>query len=448
MRPPISKVSAESSYQRELKRLLNVLTSISDANSILSLISDYFRFAQFASGERGNSGKAAAAALMPELWFCAEKILLLTEGINPAETLTRSAKLLGTLQLTVPHSARRWRDIQFGYKVLYRCALSLRLLDHALQYKLLTDADLQQHYTERNSADPDCPYRLNVQLPLLVSIMLLDAGQLQAEAAAILSGYASELDPLRALDTKERNQFLQLANTARQRLATEALGLIPYRANSRQQQQLQQSQQQQRLQFIRQLLQQLDNPASILAGIVKIPQVYSSMVLPGRHRYVYEALPKASLLLKESASRGTLNARLVQHFLQITGIFPQGFGITFIPAQQDNALIAKYELAIVNQLYPVNIAEPLCRVVSRNLQYRRGGHNCRISINHNLYFKPARERLAVIPSQRLQEILLQLSADWQPGQLRRFVPRCWHPEQFFENTEHQNLWNNAPQHQN
>ena len=167
------------------------------------------------------------------------------------------------------------------------------------------------------------------------------------------------------------------------------------------------------------------------------------MVLPGRQRYVYEALPKASLLLKDSARRGQLNSTLVEHFLQITGVFPQGFGIAFTPQQHDGSQQEKYELAIVNQLYPPNIAEPLCRVVSRNLQYRRGGHNCQISIAHNLYFKPARERLATIPKQRLQEILLQLSADWQPGQIRRYIPRCWHPEQFFQQAEHQNLWNSA-----
>uniref|UniRef100_A0A486XTA9 Uncharacterized protein n=1 Tax=Rheinheimera sp. BAL341 TaxID=1708203 RepID=A0A486XTA9_9GAMM len=448
MRTPTTKVSAESSYQRELKRLLGALTLMSDANSMISLISDYFRYKQFAAGEAGAGGSAMASELMPALWFSAERILLMTEGASTAETLTRSAKLLGTLQLSVPASARRWRDIQFGYKLLYRATLSLRLLDHALQHKLLDDADLQQQFAMRNSADPDCPYRLNVQLPLIIVVMLLDAGQLHSKAAAILSGYAGELDPLRALDSDERGRFLHLAHDARQQLAKDGLGLIPFRADTRQQLQLQQSQQQQRLQFIRLLLQQLDQPAHLLASIVKIPQVYSSMVLPGRHRYVYEALPKVSLLLKERASRGMLNPLLVKHFLQITGIFPQGFGIAYIPTQQDNALSTRYELAVVNQLYPANIAEPLCRVVSRNLQYRRGGHNVRISVDHNLYFKPARERLAVVPKQRLQEILAQLSADWQPGQIRRYIPRCWHPEQFFEQAEHQNLWNNAPQHQN
>src|SRR5690606_4858802 len=103
-------------------------------------------------------------------------------------------------------------------------------------------------------------------------------------------------------------------------------------------------------------------------------QVYSSIVLPGRHRYQYEALPKASLLLKDSVSRGQFPAIWVKHLLTITGIFPQGFGIAFIPAKQDSAFAEKYELAIVNQLYPPSPAEPLCRIVSRNLQYRRGGH--------------------------------------------------------------------------
>jgi len=433
---------------RDLRRLLSRLTAVSDAESLVSLLTDYYRYARFAGGSTGVGAAPAKPVLMPQLYFLAESILRLSEGATGDETLTRSARLLGCLQLTVPSSGRRWRELQFGYKLLYRACLSLRLLEHALQHKLINEPLLQQYFAQRQHGNDNCVYRLNVQLPLVIAVMLLDAGQLEPDAVALLIGYAGELDSTRDLGTTERADYLLRCQNATAQLVSTALDLLPYKGNSKQEKQQHQLLELQRLNLIRQLIQQQALPGSLLGNMLKIPQVYSSMVLPGRQRYVYEALPKASLLLKDSVSRGQLSGILVQHFLRITGIFPQGFGIAFTPVKQDSTLPEKYELAIVNQLYPATLSEPRCRIVSRNLQYRRNGHNCSVSIAHNLYFKPARERLAVIPAPRLEEILARLNADWQPGQLRRFIPRCWHPEQFFEKPEHQNLWNNAPQRQN
>ncbi len=440
-------LAADNSFMRELNRLLQALTSVADDNSLVSLATDYYRYKQFAAGGQQHNSSGGKPDLMPQLWFLAEKVLRLTEGITAADSLVRSAKLLGCLQLTAPESQRRWRELQFGYKLLYRAALSLRLLDHALQHNLLADEKMLQLFHQRRYADDDCQYRLQLQLPLVVAVMLLDVGQLQPEATALLTGYAGERDASRSMSRDERDDYLHLTQAGMLQLVKDTLQVLPYRGNSKVEKQQLAMVQQQQLALIRQLLSAQPDRHP-LCHVIAVPQVYSSIVLPGRQRYQYDALPKASLVLKDAVSRGQLAGVWVQHFLRITGVFPQGFGITFIPAQYAGLPGEKYELAIVNQLYPPNAAEPLCRVVSRNLQYRRGGHNCNVSVSHNLYFKPARQRLSVIAPQRLQEILVQLSADWQPGQIRHYLPRCWQPEQFFQKPEHQNLWNNAPRQQN
>jgi len=352
------------------------------------------------------------------------------------------------LQLTVPDSKRRWREVQFGYKALYRVTLSLRLLQHMLTQQLLNDAWIMQQYSQRNEKDMQCPFRLNVQLPLVMAVLLLDVGMLHPKALAVLAGNSDNLNPQRALQPEERQQLLQLSTAARQNFFTMALAVVRFRSNNKQEQQQDIAQQQQRLDFTERLLAAAEDPNSAIGSLLKVPQVYSSIVLPGRQRFAYEALPKATLLLKDAVKRGELNALYTGHLLKITGVFPQGFGVVFTAVHNDLSVHEKYDLAIVNQLYPAKAEEPLCRVVSRNLQYRRGGHNSCISVANNLYFKPARDRLAIMPQQRLQEILAGLSADFEPGQLRRFIPRCWHPEQFFSQSEHQNLWNNAPQRQN
>ena len=439
MRNKASNSTADSVFMRELKRILSGLSTPTSALSLVSIATDFFK---------ATHSSLPPQAAMAELSFLAEKILLLTEGQNNTETLTRSARILGTLQLTVPDSKRRWREVQFGYKALYRVTLSLRLLQHMLTQQLLNDAWIVQHYSQRNEKDMQCPFRLNVQLPLVMAVLLLDVGMLHPKALAVLAGNSDNLNPQRALQPEERQQLLQLSTAARQNFFAMALAVVRFRSNNKQEQQQDIAQQQQRLDFTERLLAAAEDPNSAIGSLLKVPQVYSSIVLPGRQRFAYEALPKATLLLKDAVKRGELNALYTGHLLKITGVFPQGFGVVFTPVQNDLSVQEKYELAIVNQLYPAKAEEPLCRVVSRNLQYRRGGHNSCISVENNLYFKPARDRLAIMPQQRLQEILANLSADFEPGQLRRFIPRCWHPEPFFSQSEHQNLWNNAPQRQN
>ena len=440
---PKSVNLASSSFVRDLQRLQAQLTAVADSESLVSLLTDNYRSMQFAAGNNSQLSCAPSQhALTPQLWYLAERILRFSEGLSAADTLTRSARMLGCLQLTTPEAPRRWRDRQFGYKLLYRAVLSLRLMDHALQQQLITEPDWLDDFASHHYDDDNSRYRLNRQIPLVIAVMLLDAGQLSAQASVQLAGTFGELDPTRALSSDERADYLLTVQQATSALIAQ-LETMPYVGNSKAERQLHMQQQQQNLQFIRRLLAEQMNPASQHGNLLKVPAVYSSIVLPGRQRFQYEALPKASLLLQDSVKRGMLDAKWVQHLLRITGVFPQGFGITFIPQQTENSLSDKYELAIVNQLYPRHPAVPHCRVVSRNLQYRRGGHNCAVSIENNLYFKPARQRLTQLSPQRLQEILSRLSADWQPGQVRSYLPRCWLPMQFFSQAEHQNLWNQA-----
>ena len=120
------------------------------------------------------------------------------------------------------------------------------------------------------------------------------------------------------------------------------------------------------------------------------------------------------------------------HWLSITGIFPQGYGIVFLPKDASGQPLDRYEFAIVNSLYPPQPEAPICRVVTRNLHYRNNLPNSSISVAYNLYFKPARQQLSVIPPQRLHEILSKLSSDFEPGRLRRLLPRYWHPDEFLQ----------------
>lgn len=384
-----------------------------------------------------------------DLQMLAEQLLKLSEGESNGETLAFSARLLGCLQIMVPTAKRQRELVQFAYKPLYRAVLSLRLLDHLLAQQLLDEPALVSHYQLRNRQAPDdCPYRQHVQLPIVMAVLLQDIGLLHPEALGIIQGELAQFDPDRPLNLDERERLLKVSSEASLALLQQGFGIAPYKGNDKIEREQYFAAQQQRLHWLSQLLQLNPADKTLFSGLLKVPQVYASIVLPGRQRFNYALLPKAALLMREGAKKNEYNGLLVDQLLRITGLFPQGYGVVFTPLAADNQPQDRYEFAIVNGLYPQKPEQPNCRVVSRQQQYRNTGLDISLQTDYNLYFKAARERLAVLPEHRLKALLNALYKDGEERYLRKLLPRCWQPEQFFTEPAHQNLWQNATMKQN
>lgn len=384
-----------------------------------------------------------------DLQLLAEQLLQLSEGDNHNETLAFSARLLGCLQIMVPTAKGQRELVQFAYKPLYRIVLSLRLLDHLLAQQLLDEPALLSHYQLRNRQSPDdCPYRQHVQLPLVMAILLQDIGLLHPQAMDIIQGELAQFDSGRALSTAERQRLLSISTDASLVLLQQGFGIAPYKGNDKAERELYFIAQQQRLQWLSQLLQLNPADKTLFGSLLKVPQVYASIVLPGRQRFNYALLPKAALLMRDGARRNEYSGLLVDQLLRITGLFPQGYGVVFIPLGADLQPQDRYEFAIVNGLYPQKPEHPNCRVVSRQQQYRNTGMDISLQTDYNLYFKVAREQLEVLPEHRLKALLNALYQDGEARYLRKLLPRCWQPEQFFHEPAHQNLWQNAMLKQN
>lgn len=384
-----------------------------------------------------------------DLHMLAEQLLKLSEGESNSETLAFSARLLGCLQIMVPTAKRQRELVQFAYKPLYRAVLSLRLLDHLLAQQLLDEPALVSHYQLRNRQAPDdCPYRQHVQLPIVMAVLLQDIGLLHPDALGIIQGELAQFDSGRPLNLDERERLLKVSSAASLALLQQGFGIAPYKGNDKAEREQYFAAQQQRLHWLSQLLQLDPTDKTLFGSLLKVPQVYASIVLPGRQRFNYALLPKAALLMREGARRNEYNGLLVDQLLRITGLFPQGYGVVFTPLAADQQPQDRYEFAIVNGLYPQKPEQPNCRVVSRQQQYRNTGMDISLQTDYNLYFKAARERLEVLPEHRLKALLNALYQDGEARYLRKLLPRCWQPEQFFTDPAHQNLWQNATMKQN
>lgn len=377
----------------------------------------------------------------------ADSLLQLSEGNQPSETLTLSARLFGSLLITALGKKRKTALMEYAYKPCYRAILTLRLLDDLLQHAIIKDPEWQQWYQNRNLTEPDhCPYRQQLQVPVVMACIIQHLGQLNLEAQRILSKQEVASKTERALSTEEREQYLALSQQGCLNYLKFGLGDLPYRGNNREER----TQHQQQQQHLVTLLQRfITAPANTLIGsLFKVPQAYTSVVLPGRQRYSYEALPKAPLLLREAVRRAEYDGRLVDRIFRMLGLFPQGYGVVYTPLGDDGKPQQRYEFAIVNSLYPEKPEQPGCRVVSRNQQYRNTGYNINLSTELNLYFKPARDRLKTLPEKRLRELLNVLYQDGDAQYARKLLPHCWQPDNFFSLAENQNLWHSAEQRQN
>ena len=383
-------------------------------------------------------------ARVRQLKQVARQLLTLIQGDTQLETRQLSARALGTIQLLSPTRGRHIASINQRHKHAYKAILAIRLLDQLLADRLIKNRYVLNKL--QDSQNPDTPesyqpFQEEVQLPLMMALLLQDIGLQHPSAQQILRGDEQTLDPHRILAPNERQELLTISYQQSQLYLTEGLGLDNYVGNSKAERDLFLYMEQEKQNFISHLLNTAIQPEEGIGNLLKIPQVYVSVVLPSKQNYRYEQSAKVSAVLQAGVGKGWYPGPIVDSLLKITGYFPQGFGITYIPKDSDNRDLDRYEYGIVNSLYPPEPEQPICRTVTRNLTYNAFGSNVVVSCENNLYFQLAQQKLEKISEERLREILSKLVSNLDERTSMDLIPKCWHPDEFFSFVRNQNLWN-------
>lgn len=381
-----------------------------------------------------------------------QDILELCQGESAEDTRILSAKLLGTIQLLSPTQGKQVSASNQKSKHLYKAILSLRLLDKLLADGELNNAYVQQRYEASKGKtavkDEYAPFRDDVQIPLLMAALLQDIGSCHPEAILILKGPDGSSDEFRVLENEERMALLQISYRESLKYVTHGLGLSKYTGNSKSERDNFVRLETERQNFILSLLKSAIKPEHGIGNLLKIPQIYTSVVLSTKSSFVYETLPKVTLVLEKGVEKGVYSKVAVDALVSITGVFPQGFGITYIPKDSDRQDMDRYEYAIVTGLYPDDIRQPVCRMVTRNLTYNVSAQGCVVSVQNNLYYPHARKKLEKISEERLLEILSKLVSNFEERKNMPLLPKCWHPDEYFSYLKNQNLWNKVVIHNN
>jgi hypothetical protein len=449
----------QTHYTRQIHRLLaQVYGRSAVKDSLLDRAVGYFEQEEFTPSDEKTSSEESQLKLMERterhanLLAISLTIIELAEGDSYAENNRKSAQFLGTIQLLSPTEGKRVATSNEQSKSIYKALLCLRLLDRLIidgqmrePYinKFLTDLSSEQFIDFANhDADKYQRFVEQVKVPLVMAALLQDIGNYHPKAQAILCGVDGKLDPFRTLEVKQRKELLQVNYRETIKYLIDGIGIPTFVGNTKAEREQFFVDEKDKLAFIKQLLKSSVNPKNTIGNILKVPQIYTSIILSTKASYNYKLLPKVFQVLNKNAELGACAQSVVDSLYKITGIFPQGFGIVYMPLGEFGEHGDCYEYAIVNRLYPDNPEQPNCRMATRKLTFIGYGQNGVIKNTGNLYFTQTAKKLATLSKERLNEILELLSSNSQERQQLDLLPRCWHANEYFSIKANQNLWNN------
>lgn len=412
------------------------------------------------SGERGSAEKTEKKLKqltnlleqerldrIQRLHSVALRIIDLCEDDTFEDTQNATAKFLGTLLLLTHGPENNFAKLHQRLKPLYKTSLTLRLCDKVLANRNLKHPYLKRYHGALTRFKGNRQWRekwvSEVAIPLIIGSMLQDVGLLHPDAEFILKGENGDKDEFRVLEPEERINLLRLNFTNTIGYLREGLGIPPYVGNDKDERDEYLAAQKLASEFVTALVKDAFKSKSGMGEILKIPQIYASIILSTKPNYSRKDLPRGYLLIEQLAKKGMLHERLCASFIGIVGYFPQGFGVTYIPQDSNGELYDRYEFAIVNRLNPKDPAEPVCRIVTRSLSFISSGCDEPISKEVNLYYKANHKKLIKMDKAKLQEILTQLSGDFAQENMENLIPMFWEPSAYFTERKHQNLWNKA-----
>lgn len=389
------------------------------------------------------------------LFEICQEILKLSEGLTFEETNRKSAQLLGTIQLISPTEGKKVAENNERNKPLYKAVLSLRLFDQLFieqssvlthpYVKEYTSAILPDEYQSLATTDNDVYSNFldQIKLPILMAALLQDIGNYHPDSQRILKGKDGKLNSNRTLAVDERKALLQINFRETVKFLVDGIGAPIYVGNSKTERDKFNIAEHQKLVFIKQLIKGAIAPRSGIGNILKVPQIYASIILSTKSSYNFKLLPKVYQALYQNAEHGSCCKTAVDALYKITGVYPQGYGVTYIPIDSDGEQSDRYEYAIVTQLYPENGENPICRTATRYLTFISYGQDVVIESDRNLYNVEVAQQFASLSKERLNEILELLASNYADRKKLDLLPRYWHAGDYFSVKDNQKLWNKS-----
>jgi hypothetical protein len=436
-------------------KLNQLKVAIQDAKSSLQKLSgksaraveqQLEHFSKNYQGERLRQKALRIQRLNDAIDVCLD-ILSLSEGENFDETQLKSAKFLTTLVLSSPEKGKKLAELHHRLKPAYKAVLSVRVLDKLVRDGVVKNAYILKNHVADKRYVPDATtyecYTQAVLLPIMLAAIFQDVGLQHPALIELLEGKEGEKDKFRLLEQQEREEMLALNYQYTVDYMKNALGCQQVDSGEESEVAEFNEAEKKRLKF--QLGLVLDANSSKLgtSEIIKIPQIYASVVFSTKRDYQRKNLPTASILISQLAVKKVISPKVADVFVSIVGQFPLGFGIAYIAQDMSGNELDFYEYAIVSRLNPQQTDQPICRLVTKHMIFLPHGKTSVIKKGYNLHFQTARKKLVKIDPKRLAEVMQKLSHNFRVENSKPFVPYYWEPHEYFCVQGYQNLWSST-----
>ena len=371
-------------------------------------------------------------------------ILSLSEGEDFDETQLKTAKFLATFLLFSPDKGKKLAELHHRLKPAYKAVLSLRVLDKLVDDGIVKNTYIIKNYTadkryETNPTNHEC-YLQAVILPVMFAAIFQDVGLQHPSLVELLEGKEGNKDRFRLLENQEREEMLALNYQYTMDYLQNGLGCQQAGAEKEHEIAAFDDSEQKRLKFQLGLILDANSSKRGTSEIIKIPQIYASVIFSTKRDYQRKNLPTASILISQLAVKKVISHQVSEVFISIVGQFPLGFGIAYIAQNAHGDELDFYEYAIVSRLNPTKPEQPICRLVTKKMMFLHFGKTAVINKDQNLHFQVARKKLIKIAPNRLAEVMQKLSHNHRVDRYKSSVPYYWEPNEYFCVQGNQNLW--------
>ncbi|GEM_PF-1852528 len=315
------------------------------------------------------------------------------------------SQFLGTIALSVPSPEEKVRHVRNEKnKPIFITALAIALFEEVRtkldasnihpyltkkmgqifhdshQYNLMIDKSEENDKQHIMPLEVKIAYREEILKPLAKACLLQSIGSHSPEVDELFGR-----DRYRMLSQDERAELLRLNFEKTTDFIKIGIGIPATRFDTREERAEFIQQEAEKIQFILDIQKRLSQTQDNLGDLLRIPMVYTSIILSTKPEFDYNQIYTAYDTLAQGAENNVYHPDYTQVFNQMVGRFPLGSGIYFI--QQETGQIEK---SIVSSLYPQSPNEPICKQITRRQLIFLSQTEVVISQSSNLYFDTSR----------------------------------------------------------
>jgi hypothetical protein len=296
-----------------------------------------------------------------------------------AQTTTHKKveQILGTLMLNYSTTSNELRvRTNSESKSIYISVLAINLVKDLIEqeYKfknIYINQTLKLIETEELPKQQTLEER--IYSPIVQGVYIQQLGLKSVNSQQMLEDNKYKLDP------KQREEYLTESMKSSLEFLLYGLSPVAPRINSKEEETIWKQESDKKVAFIRNTFNTADGKSGELKEILKVCQIYTSLILPDSHKQIENSHIKAYEALKTLSEKSKVNPHFAKKLMQMTGKFPPGTGL-FIYEE------GSIERAIVTRLYPDTPEEPTAKTISRGGIFNKSLPETIIEKKQNLFY--------------------------------------------------------------